>query len=592
MAEMTVIEAVRSALREEMERDERVFVMGEDVGQRGGVFLATQGFIEDFGPQRVLDTPLAEASIMGIALGAAFRGMRPVPEVQFSDFVWPSVNQLIGEAARVYYGTNGALKVPMTVRIPYGGGIRGGLYHSQNVEALFFHTPGLLVVTPSTPYEAKGLLKSAIRDDNPVIFLEHKKTYRLVRGEVPDGDYTIPIGPADVKRVGSDVTVVSYGLAMHYCLAAAEAVAADGISAEVVDLRTLKPLDTETILDSVRKTGKLLVVHEDNISGEELIVAEFIELPHVGESVVEGTIGKWLKQPGDRIERYDPLVEVVTDKVTMEVPSPVAGQLLRIIAAEGETVPMGAPIAEVETDGRGTPAAQPANDATTAPAPAASVPVGAPPTTPAATPASPTPTAYLITDARPVGPTGGSAVEALDKEAAATVSDAARPGPLSTAIAPPQAQVPQPVIVAPQTDVDVERAANLLSPAVRRLASEHSIDVSRIAGTGLGGRITRNDVLRFLESAAAADDAPRTEYAAQTMVADGDEERIATTPVRRMIAEAMVRSVSQIPHAWSMVEVDITDLVALRNRERDGFRQREGINLTYLPFALKAVAAR
>ena len=268
MAEMTVIEAVRSALHEEMARDDRVFVMGEDVGQRGGVFLATQGFIEDFGPRRVMDTPLAEASIMGIALGAAFRGLRPIPEVQFSDFVWPSVNQLIGEAARVHYGTNGALKVPMTVRIPYGGGIRGGLYHSQNVEALFFHTPGLLVVTPATPYEAKGLLKSAIRDDNPVIFLEHKKTYRLVRGEVPDEEYTLPIGPADIKRAGSDVTVVSYGLAMHYCLAAASTVAAaDGISAEVIDLRTLKPLDTAAILESVRKTGRLLIVHEDNISG-------------------------------------------------------------------------------------------------------------------------------------------------------------------------------------------------------------------------------------------------------------------------------------------------------------------------------------
>ena len=320
-------------------------------------------------------------------------------------------------------------------------------------------------------------------------------------------------------------------------------------------------------------------------------MAEFIELPHVGESVVEGTIGKWLKQPGDRVERYDPLVEVVTDKVTMEVPSPVAGQLLRIIAAEGETVPMGAPIAEVETDARSTPASQPANDATTVAAAAVSAPVGATSITSAATPASPTPTAYLITDARPVGPTGGSAVEALAEETTATVSDAAQPGPLATAIAPPQAQVPQPVIMAPQTDVDGERAANLLSPAVRRLAREHNIDVSRIAGTGLGGRITRNDVLRFLESAAAAHDAPHTDDAAQTKVVDGDEERIVTTPVRRMIADAMVRSVSQIPHAWSMVEVDITGLVALRNRERDGFRQREGINLTYLPFALKAVAA-
>jgi 2-oxoisovalerate dehydrogenase E1 component beta subunit len=267
MALKSVIEAVREAMLEEMRRDEKVFVMGEDVGQRGGVFLATQGFLEEFGQARALDTPLAEASIMGIALGAAFRGLRPIPEVEFADFVWPSVNQLIGEAARVCYGTNGALPVPMVVRIPYGGGIRGGLFHSQNVEAYFCHTPGLKVIAPATPYDAKGLLKSAIRDDNPVVFLEHKKTYRLVRGEVPDGDYTIPIGPADVKRVGSDVTVVSYGLAMHYCLAAAEAVAADGIAAEVVDLRTLKPLDTETILDSVRKTGKLLVVHEDNISG-------------------------------------------------------------------------------------------------------------------------------------------------------------------------------------------------------------------------------------------------------------------------------------------------------------------------------------
>jgi 2-oxoisovalerate dehydrogenase E1 component beta subunit len=254
-------------MQEEMRRDQRVFVMGEDVGRRGGVFLATQGFIEEFGEQRVIDTPLAEASIMGIALGAAFRGLRPIPEVQFSDFVWPSVNQLIGEAARVCYGTDGALPVPMVVRIPYGGGIRGGLYHSQNVEAYFFHTPGLKVVAPATPYDAKGLLKSAIRDNNPVIFLEHKKTYRLVRGEVPDDEYTLPIGQADVKREGANVTVVSYGLMLHYCLEAAELVSEQGIDVEVVDLRTLKPLDNETILESVKKTGKLLIVHEDNLTG-------------------------------------------------------------------------------------------------------------------------------------------------------------------------------------------------------------------------------------------------------------------------------------------------------------------------------------
>ena len=267
MAVKTIIEAVREAIRDEMQRDSTVFVMGEDVGQRGGVFLATQGLIDEFGASRMLDTPLAEASIIGIALGAAFRGLRPIPEIQFSDFVWPTANQLIGEAARVCYGTNGAVRVPMVVRIPYGGGIRGGLFHSQNVEAYFCHTPGLKVIAPATPYDVKGLLKSSIRDNNPVVFLEHKKTYRLVRGEVPEEEYTLPIGVADVKREGRNVTVVTYGLMLHYCLEAAAKVAEEGMDVEVVDLRTLKPLDQDTVLKSVRKTGKLLIVHEDNVTG-------------------------------------------------------------------------------------------------------------------------------------------------------------------------------------------------------------------------------------------------------------------------------------------------------------------------------------
>ena len=267
MAVKTVIEAVREAIREEMQRDPAVFVLGEDVGRRGGVFLATQGLFEEFGESRVLDTPLAEAAIMGIALGAAFRGMRPMAEVQFSDFVWPTVNQLIGEAARACYGTNGAVQVPLVVRIPYGGGIRGGLFHSQNVESHFFHTPGLKVVAPATPYDTKGLLKSSVRDNNPVVFLEHKKTYRLVRGEVPEDEYTLPIGAADVKRAGDDITLVTYGLMLHYCLEAAEMVGPEGVDVEVVDLRTLKPLDKDTVLESVKKTGKLLIVHEDNVTG-------------------------------------------------------------------------------------------------------------------------------------------------------------------------------------------------------------------------------------------------------------------------------------------------------------------------------------
>jgi 2-oxoisovalerate dehydrogenase E1 component beta subunit len=267
LAVKNVIEAVREAMREEMQRDPKVLVLGEDVAKRGGVFLATQGFLEEFGEGRVIDTPLAEASIMGIALGAAFRGLRPISEIQFSDFFWPAANQLIGEAARVCYGTHGVLQVPVVIRIPYGGGIRGGLYHSQNVEAYFCHTPGLKVVAPATPYDAKGLLKSAIRDNNPVVFLEHKKTYRLVRGEVPDGEYTIPIGKADIKRAGSHVTIVTYGLMLHYCLEAAGILAQEGIEVEVVDLRTLKPLDRETILESVKKTSKLLIVHEANLTG-------------------------------------------------------------------------------------------------------------------------------------------------------------------------------------------------------------------------------------------------------------------------------------------------------------------------------------
>ena len=279
MAVKNVLEAVRDAMREEMRRDERVFVLGEDVGARGGVFLATDGFADEFGDARVIDTPLAESSIAGIALGAAISGMRPIAEIQFADFIWPVFNQIVGEAARVRYGTNGSLSVPLVVRTPEGGGVRGALYHSQSAEAYFCHTPGLKVIAPATPYDAKGLLKSAIRDDDPVIFLEHKRTYRLVRGEVPDAEYTLPIGKADVKRAGDDVSVITYGLMTHHCLEAAQTLADEGVGVEVLDLRTLRPLDADAVLASVRKTGKALVVHEDNkvggIGGEvAAIIAE------------------------------------------------------------------------------------------------------------------------------------------------------------------------------------------------------------------------------------------------------------------------------------------------------------------------------
>ena len=266
MAVVTIIEAVNQALAEELRRDPNVFILGEDVGKRGGVFRATQGFIEEFGEQRIIDTPLAESSIAGIAMGAAMHGMRPIAEIQFADFIWPAMNQIVGEAARVRYGTDGKLSVPMVVRSPYGGQVRGGLFHSQSVEAYFAHTPGLKVVAPSTPYDVKGLLKAAVRDDDPVIFLEHKRTYRSVRGEVPDDDYTLPIGVADVKREGTDATIVTYGLTVHYSMQAAETLAGEGASVEVVDLRSLRPLDMETVLTSVKKTNRALIVHEDNLS--------------------------------------------------------------------------------------------------------------------------------------------------------------------------------------------------------------------------------------------------------------------------------------------------------------------------------------
>ncbi|MBA4548524.1 alpha-ketoacid dehydrogenase subunit beta [Thermoactinomyces intermedius] len=268
MPVISYIDAVTQALKEEMERDSRVFVLGEDVGVRGGVFRATDGLYEQFGPERVLDTPLTESAIVGVGIGAAAYGMRPVAEIQFADFIMPAYNQIVSEAARIRYRSNGTWHVPMVIRAPYGGGVHGALYHSQSVEKLFTGVPGLKIVMPSTPYDVKGLLKSAIRDDDPVLFFEHKRCYRLIKGEVPEEDYTVPIGKAEVKREGSDVTVITYGLMVHYALQAAEKLEKEeGISTHVLDLRTLVPLDKEAVLDAVKKTGKVIVIHEDNKTG-------------------------------------------------------------------------------------------------------------------------------------------------------------------------------------------------------------------------------------------------------------------------------------------------------------------------------------
>jgi len=265
MTEMTLIDALREAMDEELARDERVFITGEDVGPRGGVFRATMGLYDKYGPARIIDSPLAELSIVAIGIGAALAGMRPICEIQFADFIHPAFNQIVSEAARIYYRSNGDWTVPMTIRSPYGGGIGGGLYHSQSVEAFYAHVPGLKVVIPSNPADAKGLLKSAVRDPNPVMFFEPKKGYRLIKGDVPEGEYTTPIGPAAVTRQGTDVTVYAYGMMHFYASQAAETVAQEGISVELVDIRTLKPLDKATILSSFKKTGKALIVYEDNL---------------------------------------------------------------------------------------------------------------------------------------------------------------------------------------------------------------------------------------------------------------------------------------------------------------------------------------
>ncbi len=267
MAEITLVEAIRQAMDEELARDDSVFIVGEDVGVRGGVFRATVGLYEKYGGERVIDSPLAELSIVGVGIGAALYGMRPICEIQFADFIYPAFNQIVSEAAKMCYRSNGEWTVPMVIRAPYGGGIGGGLYHSQSVEGFFAHVPGLKVVVPSNPYDAKGLLKSAVRDPNPVIYLEPKKGYRLIRGEVPEGDFSVPIGPARVSRPGSDLSVYAYGMMHHYALQAASKVAEEGIDVEVVDLRTLYPVDKATVLASVRKTGKALIVHEDNLTG-------------------------------------------------------------------------------------------------------------------------------------------------------------------------------------------------------------------------------------------------------------------------------------------------------------------------------------
>jgi 2-oxoisovalerate dehydrogenase E1 component beta subunit len=267
MKKISFIEAITEALAEEMERDERVFLIGEDIGLYGGVFKATKGLLQRFGVDRVIDSPISEAYIAGGSIGAAMVGMKPVPEIQFSDFITPAMDQIVQQAAKIRYRTGGHWTSPMTVRVCCGGDVGGGLYHSQINEQWFFSQPGLITIMPSTPYDAKGLLKSAIRGDDPVIYFEHKRLYRSIKEEIPENDFTVPIGKAAIRKEGKDLTMVAYGLMYHKALQAVEILEKDGVSVELIDMRTLRPWDKEAIFTSVKKTSRALLIQESHKTG-------------------------------------------------------------------------------------------------------------------------------------------------------------------------------------------------------------------------------------------------------------------------------------------------------------------------------------
>jgi 2-oxoisovalerate dehydrogenase E1 component beta subunit len=296
-AEKTYIDAIHDTLELEMRADERLIILGEDVGRRGGVFRVTAGLLDEFGPDRVIDTPLAESAIIGTAIGMALNGLRPIAEIQFLDFIHSAIDQIMSEAARIRYRSNNDFSCPIVIRVPYGGGVHGALYHSQSIEAIFVHTPGLKVVAPATPADAAGLLRAAIRDEDPVLFLEHKKMYRAIKGEVPEGDYEVPIGSARIVQEGTDATVITYGMMVHEAMKAAATVGQEtGASMEVIDLRSLWPIDEAALLESAKKTGKVLVVTEAN---EPCSVA----------SEVAATVGEdafaWLDAPVMRLAAPD-----------------------------------------------------------------------------------------------------------------------------------------------------------------------------------------------------------------------------------------------------------------------------------------------
>lgn len=318
MAQLSFVQTVAQTLSAEMERDPRVVLMGEDVGKRGGVFLASEGLFDRFGPDRVIDTPLSEAAIIGAAVGMATHGLRPVAEIQFADYVYPGFDQLVSQAAKLRYRSGGQFFAPMVVRMPAGGGVKGGHHHSQNPETHFVHTPGLKVVYPSSPADAKGLLTTAVRDDDPVVFMEPKRLYRAVKEEVPDGEYTLPFGEARIRLEGNDVVLVSYGGSVAETMKAADALKEQGVSATVVDLRSLQPWDRETVLQTVARIGRVVLVSEAPLTGG------FIS--EVAATIAEEVLDALLAPPA-RVAGYDTPYPYAQDRAYL----PGTNRILRAV---------------------------------------------------------------------------------------------------------------------------------------------------------------------------------------------------------------------------------------------------------------------
>ncbi len=322
MPVMNIIQAVNDALKLEMRRDKRVVVLGEDVGKFGGVFRATSGLYEEFGGDRVMDTPLAEAGIVGAAIGMALYGLRPVPEIQFADFIYPAFDQIVNELAKFRYRSGGQYPAPVVIRTPCGGGIRGGHYHSQSPEAYFAHTPGLKVVMPSNPIDAKGLLLASIRQNDPVLFMEPKRVYRASRGDVPEGDFEIPLGQAKVVREGHKITLVAWSAMVHTAMEAADKAAAEGIDVELIDLRTIVPFDVDTLVASVKKTGRCVIAQEAPRTcgfGAELVAS-------ICERAME-----YLEAPIERIAGFDTPFPYTLEHEYMPNADRIVGALKRVL---------------------------------------------------------------------------------------------------------------------------------------------------------------------------------------------------------------------------------------------------------------------